>query len=76
MRNTLIIVLCCVTLLAVAIDMTVLRPLKVRADTVSAHIIPVPIDSSGRIGAQYFGETIIGFSCVSGNPTVCFLATR
>jgi hypothetical protein len=77
MRNPIIIALCCVTLLAVAADLTFNRTVSAQSGII--HIRPARNAQTGD-GARMVeigGETFVGFACATDNArSECYVASR
>lgn len=85
MRTTLVIGFCCLSLIAVVMDLLVFHPLPSQAQSpsprwiVTVTEIPlVPHDNKGRTGMEPMRGDAVGFSCLldkEGLPQ-CYIATR
>lgn len=74
MRNTFVVALCVLTLIAVMVDVLAFHVRTVHADSVAVHIRPAQ-GTPGNQTVLLYGERAIGFSC-AGTPAVCFVATQ
>jgi hypothetical protein len=86
MRTTLVIGFCCLSLIAVVLDLLVFRPFPSQVVQspgprwiVTVTEIPlVPHDNKGRTGLEPMTGDAVGFSCLldkDGTPQ-CYMATR
>ena len=76
MRTTILISLSCVSLIAVVIDLLIIRPISPPAGGPAVHVALVRgIDVPKTV--KVAGDTIVGFSCIDVSGGVaCYIASR
>jgi hypothetical protein len=79
MRSTLLIALCCVSLIAVVFNLLLIRPVATSATSMRSpdvHIAMIRATYALKT-VQLNGDSIVGFSCV-GEPegVACYIASR
>jgi hypothetical protein len=74
MRTILLSVLCCLSTIALGLDLLVFRPMTALAQSGSVRV--VEIDASGGGAGPSMG-TVVGFSCVldKDGRTQCYVAS-